>query len=104
LGFLLAWLLSSFKTSLFFIVNVIDVNDNVFNTADSNDGDDDDKKSVNDQADTVNAVDRDDSNTGDITTSDVAFFSNLRKRLTILFFRRSVEHHFVGACHGVTKE
>ncbi len=74
LGFLLAWLLSSFETSLFFIVDIVDDNNNVFNTADSDDGDDDDKKSVNDWADTVNAVDRDDSNTGDITTSDVVRF------------------------------
>ena len=71
---MLAWLLLSFKTSLFFIVNVVDDNDNVFDTTDSNDGDDDDKKSVNDQADTVDAVDGDNSNTGDITTSDVVRF------------------------------
>jgi hypothetical protein len=57
LGFLLAWLLSLFKTSLFFIVNVVDINDNIFDTADSDNGDDDDKKSVNDRADTVDAVD-----------------------------------------------
>ncbi len=90
--------------SLFFIVNVVDNNDNVFNTADSEDGDDDDKISINDQADTVDAVDGDDSNTGDITTSYIVhFFSNLRNRLTI-FFRRSIKHLFVDACHGFTKE
>jgi hypothetical protein len=79
-------LLSLFKTSLFFIVDVVDINNDVFDTADSNNGDDDDKKSINNQADTVDAVDRDDSNTGDITTSDVVLFSNLRKQLTIIFF------------------
>jgi hypothetical protein len=45
------------------------------------------KKSVNDRADKVDAVEGDDSNTGDITTLDVVlFFFNLRKHLTILFF------------------
>ena len=57
--------------SLLFIVNVIDINDDIFDTADSNNGDDDDKKSIDNQADTIDAVDRDDSNTGDITTLDV---------------------------------
>ncbi len=71
MGFLLAWLLSLFKTSLFFIVDIVDDNDDVFDTADSNNRDDDDKKSVNNQVDTVDAVDGDDSNTGDITISDV---------------------------------
>ncbi len=67
-------MLSLFKTSLFFIVNVLDVNDDVFDTADSDDGDYDDKKSVDNQADTINAVDGDESNTGDITTSNVVLF------------------------------
>jgi hypothetical protein len=57
--------------SLLFIVNVVDINDDIFDTADSNDGDDDDKKSIDNRVDTINAVDRDDSNTGDITTLDV---------------------------------
>jgi hypothetical protein len=62
----------------FFIVNVVEDNNDVFDTADSNDVDDNDKKSVNNQGDTVNAVDGDDLNTGDITTLDViCFFSNL---------------------------
>jgi hypothetical protein len=60
--------------SLLFIVNVVDINDDIFDTADSNNGDDDDKKSIDNWADTINAVDRDDSNTGDITTSDVVLF------------------------------
>jgi hypothetical protein len=57
--------------SLLFIVNVVDINDDIFDTADSNNGDEDDKKSIDNQADTIDAVDRDDSNTGDITTLDV---------------------------------
>ncbi len=57
--------------SLLFIVNVVDINDDIFDTADSNNGDDDDKKSIDYRADTIDAVDRDDSNTGDITTLDV---------------------------------
>ncbi len=86
LGFLLAWLLSLFKTSLFFIFDVIDINDNVFNATDSNDRDDNDKKSVDNQADTVDAVDGDDSNTGDITTSDVVlFFSTFESNLPFFF-------------------
>jgi hypothetical protein len=98
-------LLSLFKTSLFFIIDVIDDNDDVFDTADSNDGDDDDKKSVKVQADTVNAVDGDDSNTGDITTSDVVLlFFQPSKPTYRSFFCRSIEHLFVDACHGFTKE
>ncbi len=86
MGFLLAWLLSLFKTSLFFIVKVVDITDEIFDTADSNNGDDDDKKSVDDWADTVDAVDGDDSNTGDITTSDVVlFFPTFKSNLPFFF-------------------
>ncbi len=54
--------------SLFFNINIC-------NTIDSDDGDDDDKKSIDNQADAVNAVDGDDLNTGGIKTSDeVGFF------------------------------
>jgi hypothetical protein len=74
LGFLLAWSLSLLETSLFFIVDVVDDNDNVIDTADRDVGDGDDKQSVDDQADTVDAVDGDDSNTGDIRTSFVVRF------------------------------
>ena len=74
MGFLLAWLLSLFKMSLFFIFNVVDVNNDIFDTADSDDKDDDDKKIVNNWADTVDAVDGDNSNIGDITTLDVVHF------------------------------
>ncbi len=56
--------------SLFFNVDVVDVNNNICDTTDSDNGDDDDKKSINNQADAVNAVDGDDSNTGGIKTSD----------------------------------
>jgi hypothetical protein len=85
LGFLLAWLLSLFKTSLFFIIDIVD-NNNIFDTADSNNGDDDDKKSINDQADTVDAVDGDDSNTDDITTLDVVHFFQPLKQTYPSFF------------------
>ena len=96
-------LLSSFKMSLFFNVDVVDVNNNVCDTTDSNNGDDDDEKSINDRANAVDAVDRDNLNTGGIKTSDeVFFFSNLQKRLTVLVFCRSIKHRFVGACHGFT--
>ncbi len=60
--------------SLFFNVNVVGINDDVCNTTDSDDGDDDDKKSIDDRADAVNAVDGDDSNTGGIITSDEVDF------------------------------
>ncbi len=61
--------------SLFINVDVVDVNNNICDTTDSNDGDDDDKKSINNWADAVNAVDGDDLNTGSIKTSDeVGFF------------------------------
>ncbi len=67
-------LLLSFKMSLFFNVDVVNVNDNVWDTTDSNNGDDDDEKSIDDWVDAVNAVDGDDSNTGGIKTSDEAGF------------------------------
>ncbi len=89
--------------SLFFNIDVVNVNKDVCDTTDSNNGDDDDKKSINDWADTVNAVDGDNSNTGGIKTLDkVGFFSNLQKQLTVFVFCRSIEHRFVGACHGFT--
>ncbi len=72
-------------------------------SATSNNGNDDDKKSIKDQADAVDAVDGDDSNTGGIKTlAEVGFFFNLQKQLTILVFCRSIKHRFVGACHGFT--
>ena len=68
-------LLSLFKMSLFFNVNVVNVKNDVCDTTDSDDGDDDDKKSIDDRADAVDAVDGDDLNTGGIKTSaEVVFF------------------------------
>ncbi len=67
-------LLLSFKMSLFFNVDVVDVNNNICDTTDSKDGDDDDKKSIDDWADAVDAVDRDGLNTGGIKTSGKAGF------------------------------
>ena len=73
--------------SLFFNVDVVDVNNNVCDTTDSNNGDDDDEKSINDRANAVDAVDRDDSNTGGIKTSDeVVFFPTFESNLLFLFF------------------
>ncbi len=61
--------------SLFFNVDVVDVNNNVCDTTDSDNGDDDDKKFIDDRADAVDAVDGDDSNTSGIKTLDkVVFF------------------------------
>ncbi len=60
--------------SLFFILNIVNVNNDVCNTTDSNGGDDDDEKSINNRVDAVNAVDGDDSNTGSIKTLDEASF------------------------------
>ncbi len=62
------------------------------------------KKSINDRADTVDAVNGDDSNTSDITTLDVVLFFQPSKATYHSFFCRSVKHCFVGACHGFTKE
>ncbi len=59
---------SSLKRSLFFSVNFINVNKDVCDTTDSNDGEDDgnndDKKSFNNQLDTVDPVDGDDFTRG----------------------------------------
>jgi hypothetical protein len=82
-------LLSSFKMSLFFNVKVVDVNNDDCDTTDSNDGVDDDEKSINNQADAVNSVDGDDSNTGGIKTLDevVFFFSTFESNLPFFFCR-----------------
>jgi hypothetical protein len=73
--------------SLFFNVDVVNVNDDVCNTTDSDDRDDDDKKSIDDQADAVNVVDGDHSNTGGIKTLDeVIFFPTFKSDLPFLFF------------------
>jgi len=74
-------LLSSLKRSLFFSVNFIDVNKDVCNTTDSNDGDndgdDDDKKSINDQLDTVDPVDGDDFTRGGFNNLDDFVFPSM---------------------------
>jgi hypothetical protein len=74
--------------SLFFNVDIVDVNDNVCNTTDSNNGDDDDKKFIDNQADAVDAMDRDDSNTSGIKTLDKVnfFFPTFESDLPFLFF------------------
>jgi hypothetical protein len=56
--------------------DVVDDKDDIFDTADNNDRDDADKKSVNNQEDTVNAVEDngEDSNTVEKTTLDVVRF------------------------------
>ncbi len=69
---------SSLKRSLFFSVNFIDVNKDVCNTTDSdngdNDVDNDDKKSVNIQLDTVDPVDGDNFTRGGFDNLDDHFF------------------------------
>ena len=68
---------SSLERSLFFIVNFIDVNKDICDTTDSddgvNDGDDDDKKSVNNRLDTVDPVDGDDFTRGGFDNFDNFF-------------------------------
>ncbi len=72
---------SSLKRSLFFSVDFIDVNEDVCDTTDSNDGDDDgnnnDKKSVNNQLDTVDPVDGADFTRGGFDNLDDFFFSSM---------------------------
>ncbi len=69
---------SLLKRSLFFSINFIDVNKDVCNTTDSGDGDDDgnddNKKFVNDRLDTVNPVDGDDFTRGGFDKLDDFFF------------------------------
>ncbi len=69
---------SSLKRSLFFSVNFINVNKDVCDTTDSDDGNNDgnnvDEKSVNNQLDTVNPVDGDDFTRGGFDNFD-DFFS-----------------------------
>ncbi len=74
---------SSLKRSLFFSVNFINVNKDVCDTTDSNDGDNngdnDNKKSVNDQLDTVDPVDGDDFTRGGFNNLEDFFFSSMIK-------------------------
>jgi hypothetical protein len=81
-------LLSLFKMSLFINVDVVSVNSDVCNTTDSDNGNDDDKKSINDRADAVDAVDGDDLNTSGIKTLDKAdfFFQPSKATYRFCFF------------------
>ncbi len=72
---------SSLKRSHFFSINFINVNKDVCDTTDSDngndDGDDNDKKSINNQLDTVNPVDGDDFTRGGFDNFDDFFFSSM---------------------------
>jgi hypothetical protein len=72
------------------MIDVVEDKDDVFNTANNNDGDDADKKSVNNQEDTVDAVEDngEDLNTDEKMTSDVVrfFFRILGHDLPSFFF------------------
>ena len=72
---------SSLKRSLFFSVNFINVNKDVCDTTDSNDGnnygDNNDKKSVNNRLDTVDPVDGDNFTRGGFDNLDDFFFSSM---------------------------
>ncbi len=87
--------------------DMVDDKDDVFNTADNNDGDDADKKSVNNQEDTVDAVEDNgnDSNTIEKTTSDIVrFFFESSTMPYHPFFCRSSIHLLVVPCHGFINE
>jgi len=83
---------SLLKRSLFFSVDFINVNKDVCDTTDSNDGDDDgdniDEKSINDRLDTVDPVDGDDFTRGGFDNLDNFFFSSMIESndLPCLFF------------------
>ncbi len=70
---------SSLKRSLFFSINFINVNKDVCDTTDSNDGNDDgnnvDEKSINNWLDTVDPVDGDDFTRGGFDNLDDFFLS-----------------------------
>ncbi len=69
---------SSLKRSLFFSINFINVNKDICNTTDSNNGDNngnnDDKKIVNDRLDKVDPIDGDDFTRGGFDNFDDFFF------------------------------
>ncbi len=75
-GFVFARLSSSSRTSLFLMFEVVDNTDDDFNTADNNNGNDAEKRSVDDQEDTVKGVENngDDSTTNEPTTADTVHF------------------------------
>ncbi len=67
------------KTILFLMFNVVDKRDDVLDAADNDNRDDANKKSIEDQKDTFNAVEdnREDSDTNKMTPSDgFVFFFN----------------------------
>jgi hypothetical protein len=67
LGFVFACWSSAFRTSLFLMFEVVNDIDNDFDIADNDDGDDAEKKSVNDREDTVEGVE---NNGNDLTTNE----------------------------------
>ncbi len=75
-GFVFARWSSSSWTSLFLMFEVVNDTDNDFDTADNDDGDDAEKRSVDDREDTVEGVENngDDSTTNEPTTADTVFF------------------------------
>ncbi len=75
-GFVFARWSSSSRTSLFLMFEVVNNTDNDFDTADNNDGDDTEKRSVDNQEDTVEGVENngDDSTTNEPTTADTVRF------------------------------
>jgi hypothetical protein len=85
-------LLSSLKRCLFFSVDFIDVNKDVCDTTDSDDGDDDgndeDEKSVDNRLDTVDPEDGDNFTRGSFNNLDNFFFSSMieRNNLPCLIF------------------
>ncbi len=89
LGFVFARLSSSSRTSLFLMFKVVDNTDNDFDTADNDDGNDAEKRSVDNQEDTIEGVENngDNSTTNEPTTADtVRFFLEF---LTLTYRRLS---------------
>ncbi len=76
LGFVFARLSSSSRTSLFLMFEVIDDTEDNFDTADNDDGNNAEKRSVNNREDTVEGVENngDDSTTNEPTTADTVHF------------------------------
>ncbi len=75
------WLSGLSKSSLFLMFNVVDETDDVLDAADNDDEDDANKKSINNQEDTFDAVEDngDNSDTNKTLPSDgFGFFSTLR--------------------------
>ncbi len=97
---------SLLKRSLFYSVDFIDVNEDVCDTTDSNngkdDGDNNNKKSINNQLDTVNPVDRDDLTRGGFDNLDDFFFVyDQKQRLTVFNFCGGIKDR-VRVCYSLT--